>query len=80
MSNDTIGFSNPEDKASHDQMVSLVESMLSLHKELQKARTPQDQQIIQRQIDSTDRKIDALVYQLYNLTEEEIRIVEESVK
>ena len=61
-------------------MVSLVESMLSLHKELQEARTPQDKGLIQRQIDATDQRIDKLVYQLYNLTEEEIRIVEESVK
>lgn len=33
---------------------------------------------IQRQIDATDRQIDQLVYELYGLTEEEIRIVEES--
>jgi len=31
---------------------------------------------IQRQIESTDREIDRLVYDLYGLTEEEIAIVE----
>ena len=31
---------------------------------------------LQRQVDSTDREIDRLVYELYGLTEEEIRIVE----
>jgi type II restriction/modification system DNA methylase subunit YeeA len=31
---------------------------------------------IQRQIDSTDKQIDQLVYKLYDLTEEEIKIVE----
>ena len=31
---------------------------------------------LQRQIEATDRQIDALVYELYRLTEEEIRIVE----
>jgi hypothetical protein len=31
---------------------------------------------IQRQIDSTDRQIDRLVYDLYNLTDDEIAIVE----
>jgi hypothetical protein len=31
-----------------------------------------------RQIDATDRQIDRLVYELYGLTEEEIRIVEEA--
>jgi hypothetical protein len=30
----------------------------------------------QRQIDATDTEIDALVYALHGLTEEEIRIVE----
>jgi len=32
----------------------------------------------QGQITSTDREIDRLVYELYGLTEEEIRIVEEA--
>ncbi|MBE2235749.1 MAG: hypothetical protein IAE85_19815 [Anaerolinea sp.] len=31
----------------------------------------------QRQIEATDRQIDALVYELYALTDEEVRIVEE---
>ena len=32
--------------------------------------------VIQDQISKTDREIDAMVYELYGLTEEEIRIVE----
>ena len=36
-------------------------------------------EMLQRQIDATDRQIDRLVYELYDLTEEEIRIVEEGV-
>ncbi len=35
--------------------------------------------IIQRQIDATDRQIDQLVYELYGLTEEETKIVEEGL-
>ena len=35
---------------------------------------------IQRQIDATDKQIDQLVYELYGLTDEEIRIVEEATK
>jgi len=34
--------------------------------------------LIQRQIDATDKQIDQLVYELYGLTDEEIRIVEEA--
>ena len=36
--------------------------------------------LIQRQIDATDKQIDQLVYELYGLTAEEIRIVEEATK
>src|SRR5512136_1734484 len=56
-------------------MVSLVERMLKLHKDLPKARTAPDKTAIERQIAATDKQIDALVYELYGLTEEEIRIV-----
>lgn len=37
---------------------------------------PQVRTILQRQIDATDRQIDALVYALYGLTDEEIAIIE----
>jgi hypothetical protein len=57
-------------------MVKLVEQMLDLHKHLAAAKTPHDKTVIGRQIAATDRQIDKLVYQLYGLTEDEIRIVE----
>ncbi|HNR01722.1 MAG TPA: TaqI-like C-terminal specificity domain-containing protein [Anaerolineaceae bacterium] len=50
--------------------------MLELHK--QAKSTPQEQEQLRREIESTDRQIDQLVYQLYGLTDEEIRIVEGS--
>jgi hypothetical protein len=52
--------------------------MLKLHKDLPKAKTPHEQESLQRQIAATDKAIDALVYELYGLAEEEIRIVEGS--
>ena len=71
-----INFSNPADVAKHDRMVALVENMLSLHKRLSAAGLPQEKEMLQRQIDTTDRQIDALVYELYGLTEDEIKIVQ----
>jgi hypothetical protein len=56
-------------------MVSLVEQMLALHK--QSARTPQEKEMVKREIESTDGQIDRLVYGLYGLTDEEIKIVED---
>jgi hypothetical protein len=38
-------------------------------------RTPQEKEMLHRDIESTDQAIDALVYQLYGLTEAEIKIV-----
>ncbi len=72
-----INFSNPTEKAQHDKMVSLVEQMLALHKSFAAAKSPQEKERLARQIEVTDRAIDALVYELYGLSEEEIRIVEE---
>ena len=37
-----------------------------------------EQTALARQIDATDRRIDRLVYELYGLSDEEIRIVEEA--
>jgi len=64
------------DRERHDRMVSLVEQMLGLHQRLAAARTAHEQTNLKRQIDAADRRIDRLIYDLYNLTEEEIRIVE----
>jgi hypothetical protein len=71
----TINFDDPADVARHDKMVGLVECMLALHQKLAAAAIPADKQLYQRQIEATDRQIDALVYELYGLTEEEIEIV-----
>jgi len=71
-----INFSNSTDKARHGKMVKLVEQMLSLHKQLAAAKTPDEETRIQRHIDATDQQIDSLVYELYGLNEKEIQIVE----
>jgi len=42
------------------------------HRRLPAARTPQAVRLLQQQIDLTDKAIDALVYELYGLTAEEI--------
>jgi hypothetical protein len=72
----TIDDDDPQDVARHDKMVALVECMLELHEKLAAASIPADKKLYQRQIEATDRGIDALVYELYGLTEEEIGIVE----
>ncbi len=70
-----INFDDPADKTKHDKVVTLVERMLALNKELP-GKMGQEKTVMQRQIEATDRQIDALVYELYGLTDNEIKIVE----
>jgi hypothetical protein len=74
----TIDFDDPADAGRHDRMVALVEQTLDLHKKLAATTIPADRTLYQRQIEATDRQIDTLVYELYGLSEDEIRIVEEN--
>jgi adenine-specific DNA-methyltransferase len=71
-----IDFDNSNEVKKHDRMVSLVDEMLELHKKINTIKNPEEKTRIQRQIDSTDSQIDRLVYELYGLTQEEIKIVE----
>ena len=59
-----------------DSIISLVERMFGFYKQLAGASTPHEQEALKRQIEATDRQIDKLVYELYGLTDEEIKIVE----
>ena len=72
----TINSADPADRERHDRMVSLVEEMLTLHRRLTTVRAAHEQENLKRQIAATDHLIDRLVYDLYNLTAEEILIVE----
>ncbi|MGD9491639.1 MAG: hypothetical protein AB7V51_08695, partial [Methanoregulaceae archaeon] len=72
----TIDFSDTADQARHDKMVALVERMLALHRQKADVKTDHEKTLIERQIEATDRQIDTLVYELYELTKEEIGIVE----
>jgi len=72
----TIDFSDPADKGRHDRLVEMVENMLAWHKELAAAKTPQEKTLLERQIAGMDKDIDRLVYELYDLNDEEIALVE----
>ena len=73
-----LNLTDPVDIACHDRMVNLVETMLNLHKMSAAARLPDEKERLARQIESTDHQIDQLVYDLYGLTPDEIKIVESS--
>ena len=59
--------------------VDLANKMIELNKRLSDCRTPKEKRILETQLNKTDEMIDNLVYELYDLTEEEIAIVENNV-
>jgi len=73
-----INFDDPADVARHDRMVEMVEEMLRLQKEHAQAEALKEDRRhdLARRIERLDAEIDALVYELYGLTEEEIGVVE----
>ncbi len=73
-----IDATRAREKDLHDQMVNLVREMLGLHERLVDVKIGQDKSVIQRRIKATDQQIDELVYELYGLSEDEIKIVEQS--
>jgi hypothetical protein len=72
----TCDLSKKADKSSHDRLVALVDQMLSLHKSLAAAQSPSNKESLQGQIDSTNSQIDRLVYDLYGLSEREVKLVD----
>lgn len=53
-----------------------VEQLIKLHEELKTTKLPDKIEQLQARIEYSDDKINQLVYQLYDLTEEEISIIE----
>ena len=64
----------------HDVLVQKVTALLALNKELQNpGLDSSERRSIERDIVATDKMIDRLVYQIYDHTEVEIKIIEEAV-
>jgi hypothetical protein len=75
----TPDFDRPEDRARHDRMENLVRRRIDLEKSCRSAATDQGRGTLQKKIQAADRQIDALVYELYGLTADEVAVVEETV-
>ena len=72
----TIDHINQSEKSKHDHIVNLVEEMVKSKEGLKTARLDSDVQRLEHHCNTLDHKIDEAVYELYGLTEEEIKIVE----
>jgi hypothetical protein len=61
------------------QIIKHVDLLLSLNEELKEAKLPTRQEQIKQRIAHSEDRINRLVYELYELTEDEIKIIEESI-
>ena len=78
-----IDFFDKREKAKHDELIKLADKMLVKNKELQKLDPIMDDKEyneLKEEIEITDKKIDQKIYELYGLTEEEIKTIENKVR
>lgn len=73
-----IRLPSHSNSADISEFLSTVETILVLYKRLDEVKSQHDRTQLQRRIEATDRQIDRLVYELYGLTDAEIKIVEEA--
>lgn len=71
-----INFSSSTQKASHDEIVAKVKAISEVKRQLVAAKTNKDKTYYDNKCASLDRQIDLIVYDLYGLTGEEIKLVE----
>jgi hypothetical protein len=56
--------------------IELADKMIQLNKDLANAKSPHEKRLIEKQIKITDEKINTRAYELYDLTSEEIIVIE----
>jgi len=72
----------PKSDVIEDKIIKLVDKMLALNKSLNEIgdKKTEDRARIEDEIKRTDDEIDEIVYKLYGITEDEKRIIEDSLK
>lgn len=71
-------LSNNIEKENYLKMIRLVNQILALYLKLDQQTIPTGKKMIQTQIKFTNQEIDQLVYKIYGLIDQEIKIIEES--
>jgi hypothetical protein len=72
----TPDLDDPTDRTRHDRMVALIHRMHDRQKKILNPSTDAERERLEREIQSIDFRINALVYELYGLTREEAGFVE----
>ncbi|MBI2043344.1 N-6 DNA methylase [Candidatus Pacearchaeota archaeon] len=67
-------------KKENKEIIWAVDLIIGLSKKLEDLNLDKEKELIKKQIDSLEKKIDSCVYSLYGITKEEQKIIEESLK
>ena len=71
-----VDFSDKADQRRHERMIQLVDQMLVCKRQLAEVQTDKDRAFYENKYVAINRAINSLVYELYELGNEEIAIVE----
>ena len=72
-----IDLSNPSHKEVHDKIVVLVDNIIELNKKVNTEKNPNSLNMINRQISACEKQLDNLIFSIYNLNDEEKKIIED---
>jgi predicted type IV restriction endonuclease len=68
-----VDFTCPDEKAAHDSLVRLADTMLALNVRVEGADTDHEREVLRRRIAATDGEIDSIVEGLYGLSDVEVQ-------
>ncbi|MBD3329169.1 N-6 DNA methylase [Candidatus Dojkabacteria bacterium] len=74
-----LDINNKQFKKTHDELVDFVHTQLELNKSLKDISSDSKRDVIRKKISDTDQRVNELVYKLYGLTKEEIKIIEQKI-
>ena len=69
-------MSKKSDIEIHDKLVNLANNMIEINKKLNSEKNPDVVTMLRRKVEAIDDSIDEIVYGLYELSDNEIRIIE----
>ena len=72
-----IDLSNPSHKEVHDKIVVLVDNIIELNKKVNTEKNPNSLNMINRQISACEKQLDNFIFSIYNLNDDEKRIINE---
>lgn len=76
----TINLANEGDKIKHQNLTNLVDQIIDSYKKLDNSDDETNKKTNSQRIEILDRQIDEVVYNLYGLSADEIKIIEEQTK